>query len=92
MPLTSKYKQQFKAQAHDLKPIVMLGNHGLTAAVHSEIERALHDHELIKIKVNEKDRVARKQLIADICETHKAELIQAIGLVAVIYKKNPRPK
>lgn len=90
MPLTSKYKQQLKAQAHDLKPIVMLGNNGLTDNVNAEIERALLDHELIKIKVNEKDREARKQLITEICKIHNAELIQAIGLVAVIYKKNPK--
>ncbi len=90
MPLTSKYKQQLKAQAHDLKPVVMLGANGLTPAVNAEIERALLDHELIKIKIGEKDRDARKRLINEICQTHQAELIQAIGLVAVIYKKNPK--
>jgi RNA-binding protein len=90
MPLTSKYKQQLKAQAHSLHPIVMLGANGLTDAVNAEIERALLDHELIKIKVGEKDRAARKELINEICQTHQAELVQAIGLVAVIYKKNPK--
>lgn len=86
--LTPKFKQQLKAKAHALKPVVLLGTHGLTAAVNAEIERALNDHELIKIRLNEKDREQKRQLITAICQTHNAELVQAIGFIAVIYRKN----
>jgi RNA-binding protein YhbY len=51
MPLSPKERQVMKAKAHALKPIVGLGNQGLTANVHSEIDRGLYDHELIKIRL-----------------------------------------
>lgn len=88
MPLSSKYKQQLKAQAHKLKPVVMLGNNGLTEAVQNEIERALTDHELIKIRVAIEDRDIRREILHEICQTRQAELVQKIGNIGVLYRKN----
>lgn len=88
MALTSKQKQQFKAQAHHLKPIVQIGNRGLTEAVNNEIERALHDHELVKIKLLGEDRAERIETATAICEAHHAELVQIVGKIAVVYRKN----
>jgi len=88
MPLTSKHKQQLKAQAHSLKPVVLLGNQGLTEAVNAEIDRALLDHELIKVRIGGEDRDERKQLATEITKIHQAELIQAIGKIIVLYRKN----
>jgi RNA-binding protein len=87
MPLNTKQKQQLKAKAHQLKPIVMIGNHGFSAAVQKEMLRALHDHELIKIRIAEKDRDARRALLAEICTACEAELVQTIGSIGVIYRK-----
>lgn len=87
--LTQEGRQVLKAKAHQLKPIVMIGGKGLSESVHIEIERALFDHELIKIRLSGADRDARKAMIADICLTHQAELIQQIGHIAAIYKKRP---
>ncbi len=89
MSLSSKQKKQFKAQAHHLKPIVLIGNKGLTEAVSNEIERALDDHELIKVRIMGEDRTERLQLSATICQTHQAELIQILGRIAILYRKNP---
>ncbi len=89
MTINSKYRQQLKAQAHSLKPIVTIGNHGLTEAVQLEIERALVDHELIKIRIQGNDRVLRRQMIDEICQTRQAELVQSIGHICAIYRKNP---
>lgn len=88
MVLTSKQKQQFKAQAHPLKPVVLLGQHGLTEAVQLEIEQALLDHELIKVRIPIADRDERKQVIVEICQARQAELVQAIGHIIVLYRKN----
>jgi RNA-binding protein len=88
MPLTPKQKQQLKAHAHSLKPVVLLGQHGLTEAVHHEIEQALLDHELIKVRIPGVDRDERQQSITIICQTHHADLVQAIGHVVVLYRKN----
>lgn len=90
MPLTPKTRQQLKAQAHKLKPVVLLGNNGLTDAVNKEIERALQDHELIKIRIHSNDRELRRELFNQISAHCQAELVQVIGSIGVIYRKNPQ--
>lgn len=87
MTLSPKFKQQLKAEAHHLNPIISIGNRGYSAAVQAEIERALDDHELIKIKIAGEDRDERKKLTEELCKFHQAELVQAIGKIIVIYRK-----
>ena len=79
-------KKRFKAIAHHLKPIVIIAGNGLSEGVLQEINRALADHELIKIRVASSDREERRALIAGACRETQAELVQSIGSVAVIYK------
>lgn len=86
--LTPKYKQQLKGLAHKLKPIVFIGNNGLTSAVNKEIDRALTDHELIKVRIQITDRDERKALFEALCTENKVELVQVIGAIGVIYRKN----
>ncbi len=88
MPLTTKFKQQLKARAHKLKPVILIGQLGLTPAVEKEIDRALNDHELIKIRIAEQDRDVRKQLFLQLCETTQAELVQVIGNIGVVYRRS----
>ncbi len=87
--MKAKDRQKLKGRAHALSPIIILGNNGLTEAVHAEIEKALDAHELIKIRVNAEDKMERELLTEEICETHKCELIQKIGHIIVIYRENP---
>ncbi len=93
MPLDNKQQKQFRSIGHHLSPIVIIAN-GLNDNINSEIDRALNDHELIKIKVHNNDREAKKALVQSICKSRSAELVQLIGHVALIYKpaKNPNPK
>ena len=79
-----------KQQAHHLKPVVMIGNKGLSDAVHQEIEVALDAHELIKIKINANDQEDKKIMLELILQQHQAQLIQSIGYIAVIYRKNKK--
>jgi RNA-binding protein len=88
MSLTTKDKQKLKAQAHKLKPIVFIGNNGLTENVSKEVNRALNDHELIKMRVMHEDREAKRQLFVDVCEANEAELVQVIGNIGILYRKN----
>ncbi|MFZ2314727.1 MAG: ribosome assembly RNA-binding protein YhbY [Gammaproteobacteria bacterium] len=88
MALTPKTRQELKAKAHKLKPVVMIGNKGLTEAVHKEIDIALHHHELIKIRIATTDRELKEALYSEICTTNKAEPVQLIGNTVVIYRKN----
>lgn len=88
MSITTKFKQQLKAKAHKLQPIVYIGNKGLTENVKNEVDRGLSDHELIKMKINIGDKKERKKLLLDICAGLNAELVQMVGGVGVIYRKN----
>lgn len=83
--------KRLRAIGHKLSPVVTVAGKGLTDAVLAELERALHDHELIKIKLAVGDRDARAALAQDICERSAAELVQSIGNVMVILRKNPNP-
>lgn len=75
---------------HQLKPIVMMGNAGLTDTLLSEVNRALHDHELIKIKLMGEDRHERKEILTSIASQTGAVVAQSVGKMALIYKKNPQ--
>ena len=86
--LTSQQKRELKAQLHSLKPIIIVGSNGLTDAVLAEMNHALEDHELIKIRFNEKDRELREEIVTQICKKTKAVLIQSIGHIIAIYRKS----
>ncbi len=89
MSLTEKNKRELRGRGHALKPVVSIGNSGLSKAVLREIELSLEHHELMKIKIGGADREQRKIIIEKICDTFKAELVQAIGHIALIYRKHP---
>ena len=82
-------KKGLKAQAHSLKPVVTTGQSGVTANVLAEINIALNYHELIKVRVRSQDRTQRKILAEKICSETDAILIQLIGQITILYRKNP---
>ena len=88
MSLKASQKKNLRGQAHHLKPLVIVADKGLSDTVVAEIDRALNDHELIKVKLRS-DRDVRKVWALSIAEQCKAELIQTIGQVACYYRKNP---
>ncbi|MFZ2727263.1 MAG: YhbY family RNA-binding protein [Methylococcaceae bacterium] len=87
--MNSVDRRKHKANAHSLKPVVIIGQLGLTEPVLAEIEIALNVHELIKIKVRA-EREQRKDYAEKICAQTGAELIQSIGQIIVIYRLNPK--
>ena len=90
---TNRQTRYLRSLAHPLKPVVRIGQRGITSALHHELEQALLAHELLKIKVELGDRTARNELIDQLCETSAAHLVQRIGNVAVIYRRNEqKPK
>lgn len=88
MTLKASQKKNLRAQVHHLKPVVTVADKGLSESVMAEIERALNDHELIKIKLRG-DRDVRKQWADSIAEQCRAELVQSIGQVSSFYRRNP---
>lgn len=81
-----------RSLAHNLNPVVMIGNNGLTENVLKEIETSLKAHELIKIKVFGDDRDARIQVLEEICEKTAAIAVHHIGKQLVIYRASETPK
>lgn len=86
LKLSERQKKHLRALAHALKPVVRLGNAGMTAAVSLEAARALHDHELIKVKGPAGDRAARDELFATLARETGSTLVHRIGNVAVLYR------
>lgn len=88
--LSERQLRHLRGLAHPLKPVVRLGNAGLTAAVALEAARALADHELIKVKAPGGDREQRDQLFSTLAERTGSVLVQRIGNVAVLYRPDPK--
>lgn len=93
MKLSKSQIRHLRGLAHSLKPVVMIGQHGLRESVLEELGVALDHHELIKVKVSVGDREERDTVIEMVLEQTGAELVQRIGNMAVLFRRNPeKPK
>ena len=92
MSLSERQKRHLRGLAHHLKPVVMVGQAGLTEGVLNEVGVALDHHELIKIKLAGGGRAERLSMIAAIADQAEAENILNIGQMAVFYRPNPHKK
>ena len=90
--LSVKQKQYLKGLAHDLEPVVIVGNNGLTAAVIKEIDVNLNAHELIKIRILGDDRESRAEMIEAICLPLQASFVQHIGKLLVVYRQSQKAR
>ena len=87
MSLTETEKKALRGRGHALKPVVSIGNAGLSKAVLRELELSLEHHDLMKIKISGAERDERREIIEQICSTFNTELVQAIGHIALVYHK-----
>ena len=90
MTLNESQKKHLRGLAHTIKPVVMVGQHGLKDTIFEEVEIALDAHELIKIKVSVGDREERDEIIQEICTRSDALLVQRIGNIAILFRRNPK--
>jgi RNA-binding protein len=90
--VNSKQISYLRGLAHNLNPVVMISNKGLSEAVMKEINICLDAHELIKIKVMLDDKALRTQMLMDICEQTTATAVHHIGKQLVIYRQSTKPK
>ena len=88
-PLDSAQKRRLRAAAHNLKPVVMVGNQGYTEAVGKAIDEALNAHELIKVRLRGMEAEDKKSVVNRICEEFAAHHIASIGGIVVLYRQNP---
>ena len=92
MMLSESQKKYLRGLGHGLKPVVMVGDAGLTETVMSEFNSCLEHHELIKVRVKVGDRSERDRIIARLCDSGQAELVQRIGNMALLFRENPEKK
>ena len=89
-PLNGQMKKAFRGVAHHLDPVVSVSDRGLSDGIVAETERALNDHELIKVKIDALTKPDRLDVTRLLAERTQATVIQNIGKVAVLYRKNQR--
>lgn len=90
MSLDNTTRKAFRSIGHKLHPIVIVKE--LSDGTRAELERALADHELIKIRVVAGDRDDKRALIEGICTALGAEAVQATGHVVLLYRANPKAR
>jgi RNA-binding protein len=90
MDLSSGQIKRLRAEGHrlKLKPVVIIGQKGLSENLHQEIDTALDHHELLKLRIPALDKSGKRELANLICDHHHAALVETIGSVIVIYRLN----
>ena len=89
--LKGSQRKYLRAQAHHLKPFVLIGRNGINKQVIGSVDLALKDHELIKIKFGE-FKEAKKEISAEIAQFTKSEVVEIIGNIAILYRQHPEPE
>ena len=90
--LTESQKKYLRGRGHALKPLIMVGDAGLSDSVRAEFESTLAHHELIKVSVRVGDRKLRDSIIKELCDSSGAEMIQRVGNMALLYRENSEKK
>jgi RNA-binding protein len=90
LELTSKSRSALRGAAHPLKPVVMIGDQGLTAPVLKEIDLALNSHELIKVKAGSQEREDRNTILTQICEQLVCAAVHHLGKTFILYRPSDR--
>ncbi len=87
----NKDTKQLRAIGHKLKPVVTVAGNGLSEAVVAEIDRALSQHELIKVKLAVGGREAKSSVADEICKRTGAKLVQSIGNILLLVRRTAQP-
>jgi len=86
MTLTSAQRKALKARAHHLKPVVRVGQKGISENLLAETELALATHELIKVHIARDDKDERQAIAEQLAEHCQAEVVNHIGKIAILYR------
>ena len=88
MNLSESQKKYLRGLGHELKPVIIIADAGLSDSVMKEFRSTIEHHELIKVRVRAGDRETRDNIISELCQKGSAELVTRIGNVALIYRRN----
>ncbi|MBP5980728.1 MAG: ribosome assembly RNA-binding protein YhbY [Halomonas sp.] len=90
MSLSQAQKKAFRSIGHHLNPVVTVSENGVSENLLAELNRALNDHELIKVKLALPERDDRAAMLNQLVTDSRAEVVQTIGKMALLYRKNPK--
>lgn len=88
MALSKRARSHLRRLSHPLRPVVMIGGKGLSTAVLAELDRALEHHELVKVQLAIDDREARAEAARELASRTASEIVQQIGKIACLYRRN----
>lgn len=86
LEITPRERSALRAAAHPLRPVVLIGDNGLTDAVLKEIDLALSAHGLIKVRVAGEERSAREEMLGSICDTLSCAAVHHLGKMLILYR------
>ncbi len=89
MPLTEPQRKYLRRLGHDRDPVVLVGQGGISPNLIAELDRALDDHELVKVRARVGDRDTRDAILTELAASTRSEIVQRIGHVALYYRRNP---
>ena len=92
MTLSSKQRAELRAQAHHLSVMVHIGHQGLTETARQTLDDALRTKELVKIQFAKNFDGKPKDAANDVAAQMNADVVQAIGRTATLYRENPELK
>lgn len=88
MALSEANKKFLRGLGHKLKPVITVGNAGVSDALLKEFDSTLEHHELIKVRVRTESRQNRDEIIEELCNRGSAQRVARIGNVALLYRRN----
>ena len=88
MNLSKSQKKYLRKRGHQLNPVILVADSGLSKTVLQEFDSTIAHHELIKVRIRAADRTSRDALINELCQKGSADLIQKIGNIALVYRLN----
>lgn len=89
--LSSKQRSFLSSLAAQLDPIIHLGKQGTEDGFITALDKALEDHELVKIRFID-FKADRKSIAYELAENLHAELVRVIGHTAIFYRKSTNPE
>ncbi|MEM6485439.1 MAG: YhbY family RNA-binding protein [Pseudomonadota bacterium] len=87
----SRQLRQMRAAGHQLSPVLTVAGNGLSDNVLLELDRALNDHELIKVKLAVGSRELREATLKQLLDESRSSLVQRVGNVALIVRRSAQP-
>lgn len=89
MPLTGKQKRHLRSLGHHLQTVVQIGKEGISEALIGAVDRALLDHELVKVRVGQNAMLERRDAAAELASATGSEVAQVLGSTVLLYRAHP---